>query len=126
MQGILFAFMLKNISMKAIACILLVVILCSYTFHKLQQTPSPEGKWQLIPVTESDTVTGKIPTLTFHTDTKRVTGNTGCNNYSGTFNIEKSNLSFNNDYLITRMACPAYNEAAFIKNMLRTNNFSIS
>src|SRR3954468_18566744 len=85
-----------------------------------------DGKWQLIPALPSDTATGRIPTLNFILDSKRVAGNTGCNNFSGTFIIDKNSLTFNHDFVSTKMACPGYDEAAFERSLLRTNNYEIN
>jgi heat shock protein HslJ len=74
----------------------------------------------------SDTAAGRIPVLNFIMQEARVTGNTGCNNFSGTFNINKNDLTFNHDFISTKMACPGYDEAAFERNLLRTNNFEIN
>ena len=87
---------------------------------------TPNGKWRLIPAMPSDTATGRIPFLNFIMQEKRITGNTGCNNFSGTFNIDKNALLFNHDFVSTKMACPGYDEAAFERSLLRTNNFELS
>ena len=96
------------------------------TSYEWQTGTTPEGKWKLIPAMPSDTATGKIPVLNFYTQEKRVTGNTGCNNFSGTFDIDKNNLTFNHDFVSTKMACPGYDEEAFERNLLRTNSFEIN
>ena len=93
---------------------------------KFQTGNTLDGKWQLIPALPSDTATGRIPTLNFILNDKRVAGNTGCNNFSGTFNIDKNSLTFNHDFVSTKMACPGYDEAAFERSLLRTNNFEIN
>src|SRR3954471_17603848 len=113
--------------MKKVICILLLAALgCNrgtrYTQSNDSNTPvtmipasfkfqsgNPlNGKWRLIPVLPSDTATGRIPMLIFILDSKRVAGNTGCNNFSGTFNIDNNNLTFNHDFVSTKMACPGY------------------
>ena len=93
---------------------------------KFQSGNTLNGKWRLIPALPSDTATGRIPTLNFILDSKRVAGNTGCNNFSGTFNIDKNSLTFNHDFVSTKMACPGYDEAAFENSLLRTNNYEIN
>lgn len=129
--------------MKTALCILLLAAFgCNYGANNGQPTVSetpaipaastwqagntPDGKWKLVPAMPSDTATGKVPFLNFAMDSKRVTGNTGCNNFSGTFNIDKNSLTFNHDFISTKMACPGYDEAAFERSLLRTNNFEIN
>src|SRR4051794_25025382 len=78
------------------------------TSYEWQTDITPDGKWKLMPAMPSDTATGKIPVLNFYMQEKRVTGNTGCNNFSGTFDIDKNNIAFNHDFVSTKMACPGY------------------
>lgn len=101
----------------------IIAIPAAYTW---QAGNTPGGKWKLIPAMPSDTATGRIPLLHFMKDDKRITGNTGCNNFSGTFTITNNSLSFNHDFVSTKMVCPGYDEAAFERSLLRTNNFEIN
>ena len=81
------------------------------------------GSWYLIPVLPSDTAAGRLPQLIFNTDASRVTGNTGCNNMSATFTRTDSSITINGNITLTKMACPGYNEQAFIESLLQTNNY---
>ncbi|WP_207511199.1 META domain-containing protein [Longitalea luteola] len=83
------------------------------------------GLWFLQPVLTSDTATGKIPRLELNLETKRFTGNTGCNNMNGSFDFTDSTLQFNQRIVTTKMACIGYNERAFLKNLLRTNSYKL-
>lgn len=83
------------------------------------------GKWKLQPVLSSDTAAGKTPTLNFDLATNKVSGNTGCNSFSGTFIVKDEALSFEKDMISTKMACPGYNEKIFLENLLRTNRYEI-
>jgi heat shock protein HslJ len=84
-----------------------------------------EGAWQLQAVLPSDTATGKIPTLVFDLKSKKFQGNTGCNNMSGNFYTEGDSLSFNEQILMTKMACPGYNEQGFIESLTKTDRYKI-
>ena len=44
---------------------------------------------------------------------------------SGSFVIKEDALSFAEQIIITRMACPGYNEKAFLENFTKTNRFQI-
>lgn len=133
--------------MKAIFCILAIAFSGCHTNYKsttqdseiassssalidtavsLQTANSLEGNWTLIPVMASDTATGKIPTLNFNVNNKQVTGHTGCNSFSATFVINGDNLSFNNYFVSTKIACPGYDEAAFVKSLGRTTRYKIN
>ncbi len=90
-----------------------------------QTEDSLAGRWSLIPALPSDTATGRIPYLVFNLTNMKVTGNTGCNNFSGSFAKDNSSLSFDSNFVSTKMACPGYDESAFIRNLLRTNRYKI-
>lgn len=86
---------------------------------------SLEGSWQLQPVLASDTASGKLPRLNFDLSKGEFSGNTGCNSMRGSFAVKNDNLAFKQDMITTKMACPGYNEKAFIENLHRTNRFTI-
>jgi heat shock protein HslJ len=85
------------------------------------------GSWFLQPVLPSDTATGKVPTLELNLDKSRFLGNTGCNMMHGEFWFSKtdSSLSFSDKISITRMACPGYNEPAFIKSLRSAGRYRL-
>ena|SRR5579872_2546792 len=85
------------------------------------------GNWYLQPVLPSDTATGKIPTLQFDLAKSRFTGNTGCNTMRGQFFYSNtdSSLSFSEKIVTTKMACPGYNEPAFLKSLKSTGRYRL-
>jgi heat shock protein HslJ len=83
------------------------------------------GTWMLQPTLPSDTLTGKVPTLTFNLTTQKFTGNTGCNQMSGHFFISGDSLTFDENMITTKMSCGGYNEKAFIGNLIKTNRYKI-
>jgi heat shock protein HslJ len=91
----------------------------------VKDTTKLDGLWFLEPMLVSDTATGKIPRLELNLATKRFTGNTGCNNMSGTFDFTDSSLQFNQRIITTKMSCIGYNEKAFLENLLRTNTYRL-
>ena len=90
-------------------------------------TTSLGGTWFLQPVLPSDTATGKVPTLDLNLDKSRFTGNTGCNTMHGTFWFSKtdSSLSFSEKIITTKMACPGYNEPAFMKSLRSAGRYRL-
>lgn len=90
-----------------------------------QDTASLKGEWLLQPVLPSDTATGKRPTLNFRLSDHSFTGNTGCNNMRGRFESTDTSLVFDEHIVLTKMACTGYDEAAFLKSLLRTNRYRI-
>jgi heat shock protein HslJ len=83
------------------------------------------GVWVLQPVLSSDTAAGRLPQLNFNPGSKKFTGNTGCNDISGSFFISKDSLAFNEHIIATRKMCEGYNEKAFIDNLTKTNHYKI-
>jgi heat shock protein HslJ len=85
------------------------------------------GRWYLEPVLPSDTATGKIPWLEFNLDLAGFSGNTGCNSMHGKFYFSKtdSSLAFNDKIVLSKMACPGYNEPAFLKSLKNTERYKL-
>ncbi|WP_276479448.1 META domain-containing protein [Paraflavitalea pollutisoli] len=79
------------------------------------------GEWFLQPVLASDTAAGKYPSIKFDVAKGHFTGHTGCNRMSGAFKRTDSTLIFDERIQVTEMACPGYNETAFLKTLLNTN-----
>jgi heat shock protein HslJ len=90
-------------------------------------TTSLGGAWVLEPVLSSDTVTGKIPWLQLDLVKSRFVGNTGCNTMRGEFWFSQhdSSLSFSDKLALTRLACPGYNEAAFLKSLRNATHYRL-
>lgn len=90
-------------------------------------TTTLAGRWYLQPVLPSDTAAGKVPILDLNVDKSRFSGNTGCNTMHGEFWFSRadSSLSFSDRISITKMACPGYNEAAFIKSLRSAGRFRL-
>lgn len=89
----------------------------------LADTATLAGKWYLIPVLPSDTVTGKLANISFMTGTHQFAGSTGCNRMSGTFTQAGHNLQFGKDIITTKMACVGYNEKGFLESLQHVNNY---
>ena len=85
------------------------------------------GAWWLQPVLPSDTAAGKTPAMEFDLAKSRFSGNTGCNSMRGSFYFSKtdSSLSFSDKIITTKMACPGYNEPAFMKSLRSAAHYRI-
>jgi heat shock protein HslJ len=92
-----------------------------------RDTTTLDGTWYLLPVLASDTATGKIPWLTLTLAKSRFTGNTGCNSMHGKFWFSKSDssLSFGDKFVLSKKACPGYNEPAFLKSLGNTTHYKL-
>lgn len=85
------------------------------------------GVWYLQPVLASDTAAGKTPTLQLDLAKSRFSGNTGCNTMHGQFWFSNtdSSLSFSDKIATTKMACPGYNEPAFMKSLKNSSHYRL-
>ena len=85
------------------------------------------GVWYLQPVLPSDTAAGKTPSLDLNLEKTRFLGNTGCNSMQGKFWFSKtdSSLSFSDNIATSKMACPGYNEPAFIKSLQHAGRYRL-
>ena len=85
------------------------------------------GSWFLQPLLPSDTATGKTPILQLDLTKSRFTGNTGCNTMRGVFwfSQKDSSLSFSDKIDLSKMACPGYNEPAFMKSLRSAGHYRL-
>ena len=64
-----------------------------------------DGKWTVVQLNGEEVTGEKKPYLSFSLADKRVTGNAGCNNISGSLEATRNELHFG-AIAVTRMACP--------------------
>lgn len=85
------------------------------------------GPWFLQAVLPSDTAAGKMPALVLDLKKSHFSGNTGCNTMRGEFwfSNNDSSLSFGDKIVTTKMACPGYNEPAFMKSLKNTTHYHL-
>lgn len=90
-----------------------------------------EGKWQLIMVNgkkiDNDFEGAKIPFISFDSETMEVTGNTGCNNFFGSYTADSSTSKISmNDIASTEMYCEQVTyETEFLMAIQKADNFVI-
>lgn len=90
-----------------------------------------EGKWQLIMVNgkkiDSDFEGAKIPFISFDSETMEVTGNTGCNNFFGSYTADSSTNKISmNDIASTEMYCEQVTyETEFLMAIQKADNYTI-
>lgn len=88
------------------------------------------SKWKLTEIIErADLVTlfpNKIPELNFSSEELRVSGNNGCNNISGTFNLEADGKIQFGPLISTKMFCPGDGERIFMETIELVKNARIN
>ncbi|MPR35894.1 META domain-containing protein [Cytophagaceae bacterium SJW1-29] len=94
--------------------------------------PTPlEGTWEANYVMGSPTpfaelYPNKKPALVFDLAEKRVSGNTGCNQFSGPLVRDGKKIQFSDQMTMTRMFCPGGGETLFLKTLNSVNSYAIS
>lgn len=69
---------------------------------------------------------GRKPQMIFNLQDKRVSGNSGCNSFSGKLVADDSSISFNEPMAATKMACPGEGEAIFFEMLKKVNKYSVN
>lgn len=86
-----------------------------------------EGKWRLEFINDSSIQNLETlfpaarPDIVFETGTPRVSGSTGCNQFSGAIRVDGSNLVFDGAFVMTKRACPGDGERIFLDALRKTN-----
>lgn len=86
-----------------------------------------EGTWTLTYLEGSkieELYKNKIPSITFDVKNKRVSGNNGCNSFSGPLVQQGNNLSFSGPLATTRMFCEGVGEQQFMDALSKVTSFS--
>ncbi|AKP51006.1 hypothetical protein CA2015_1569 [Cyclobacterium amurskyense] len=85
------------------------------------------NKWKLAGMMGKSLDVGKfadaVPLLSFM-DGGKLSGFTGCNNFSGDFTLEGKSLSLNPGAM-TKKACPGTGESDFLKALSMVKNFKV-
>jgi len=68
----------------------------------------------------------KKPQIVFSSQDKRVSGNTGCNSFSGPLVADGSKINFDQPMALTKMACPGEGETVFFETLKKVSSWSVS
>lgn len=102
---------------------------------RLATTPPHQGgsemlyqyKWNFIELNSQPVSTGRDTSylLFYPGQINRVSGSTGCNRLTGTFELSDLDKLKFSPLITTRMACPGYDESTLLKALEQVNNWSI-
>ncbi len=89
-----------------------------------------EGSWQLNYISGPRIAFDGLypdnkPTISFDIAGARVSGNTGCNTFSGPVRVSEKSIGFG-ELATTRMACKGNGEAVFLAALRKVNRFDIT
>jgi heat shock protein HslJ len=121
---------MKRISVKIFVLISLVMLMsaCKSSSKLDAKDQLTVSAWELNTL-QGKTVDGRefmngMPFLVFSKD-GRLSGSTGCNSMSGTYELKNNNISLNPGAM-TRMACPGNGEMLFLEAMRKVKNLEIA
>ena len=96
-----------------------------YTLQK-NQLKIADVRWKLVEL-NGQKIDNSEAFVVFSTEDNRVYGNSGCNNFTGDFELKEGNRLVLSQIASTRMACPDMDtEQAFLSMLGMTDNFTIS
>ncbi|MBL7742373.1 MAG: META domain-containing protein [Chitinophagaceae bacterium] len=99
---------------------------------KVTANPSElNGAWQLDYISGITTpfeglYPNKKPQIIFDVANSRISGNTGCNNFSGPVSIDGSKISFSQPLTLTKMFCPGEGETVFLETLKKINLWAVT
>ena len=90
-----------------------------------------KGRWQLnyisLPRIAFDGLyPGKKPVIVFETGKRKISGNTSCNSFSGTFIVDGQTLKFADHLITTKMACDGDGETTFVQALKKINRYDVT
>lgn len=109
---------------KYTIAIIIGLLACGFAAAKDVPKSQLEGKWMLKSInnrTVSELFTNRVPYLIFNFDIEQISGNSGCNIYSGKFkysggNFEAPNIALGN------MSCPGTSDEALLVSLLNKSS----
>lgn len=91
-----------------------------------------DGSWEAnyimnTPKPFADLYANSEPAITFNSSTGKVNGQTGCNDFNGTFSFDGNKLNFGENMALTRKMCPDMaGEKIFIETLKKVNSYSVT
>ena len=124
--------MKTNIFIVTILCIF--ISSCKSASHKTSQTDEKqqlEGEWVLNYIKYpqqklQELYSGRIPFIRLDLKQNIVSGNNGCNSFSGKMSVSGNTMNFKGPMTATKMYCEGQGESVFMENLAKTESFSIS
>ncbi|CAN5196929.1 hypothetical protein BH09BAC2_BH09BAC2_19210 [soil metagenome] len=83
------------------------------------------GSWQVQHLWGVDDASLKPSFIQINFTDKTFTGNSGCNDISGTLNLTTENIYFNKNITTGSAPCTGYNEKGFTNLLIRINQFNV-
>ena len=121
-----------------ITVITIVIFACKNQATKTSAVSAPvvadsvklNGNWQLTNITGATVpfdslYPSKIPAINFDVVAKKISGNSGCNSFSGKLVTDGNKISFAEPMIMTKMFCPGGGEPLFLQNLQKVETYLI-
>jgi heat shock protein HslJ len=115
---------------KFFLSLLFLISIYSLKGNSISTKDSLTGTWQLSYLKSNFTVIdslfpSNLPSVHIIQHLQFISGNAGCNSFSGTFSLTRDSIKFNKPLAMTMMACPFSGETVFIKILNEINHYKI-
>ena len=128
-----FAFEMQTFTMKwllSFAFLFIVAFTACKSSKNVITDKSLTGDWELVNFPSGGKTFTEIfgqrkPRLQFDELNKKVMGTSGCNHISGGYTHNEKMLQFNDNMIMTKMACPGYDETIFMDALRKVNRYKI-
>jgi heat shock protein HslJ len=124
--------MKKIIFTLFVACCLFSACTSTKKASSMTNPSKLTGNWELNYMSGSQIAfdglyPNKKPTITFDTINNRVSGNTSCNNFSGSLKVYDNQINFTEPMVMTKKMCLDGNgETVFLETLKKINSYSIT
>jgi len=113
-----------------VVVLILTILACKSAKNVTTDMPLA-GDWELVIFPSEGKEYAEIfgqrkPELQFDESNKKVTGTSGCNHISGGYTQHEKMLQFSNNMIMTKMACPGYDETIFMEALRKVNSYHLS
>lgn len=119
---------------KSVLLFSLAVAVCTTACSGLKKQKTTEDfanvKWELEYISGPKIAfeglyTMKKPQITFNAETHQVSGNSGCNGYSASYEVKGNTISFGEQGPATKMFCEGGGEQLFLQTVQKVNSYAI-
>ena len=89
-----------------------------------------DGQWVLAVFpyqkkTLAEVFGNRVVQLQFEKSSKRISGTTGCNRFTSGYSVSADSLRFSQNFALTKMACPGYDEQLVLQALNRVNRYRL-
>ncbi|MBP4140195.1 META domain-containing protein [Flavobacterium sp. P4023] len=122
--------MKKLILLLAISC--MAFVSCNSAKNDNTNTTMLQGEWELNYISGpriafQGLYPDEKPTVNFDLKTDLVSGNTGCNRFSGKLDVVGNKINFKNDNMaLTKRYCSGEGESVYLSTLQKIDSYSIS